>query len=68
MCGFICYLTPPDSPFKLGREERLILRSSRAARKCNLYSLKIPARQKGLLEDVSYVPGDVLGAFPVSTV
>lgn len=68
MCGFICYLKPPDSPFKLDREERVIPKDSWAVRKCNLYSLKIPGREKCLLEDVSFVPRDVPGIFPVSTV
>lgn len=33
VCGFICYLKPPDSPFKLDREKRLILKGSWAVRK-----------------------------------
>lgn len=50
------------------RVKRWISKCSRAVRKSNLYSLEIPGREKCLLETVRYVPGDVLGAFPVSTV
>ena len=55
-----------DSPFRLDRVERLIPKGLRAIRKSNVYSLKIPWREKGFLETVRHVPGDVLSAPPVS--